>query len=103
MGIYGGVGGDWEAFSCAMTSGRQRVDIIKLSQVFPHLATESGEDLHGNKGYKAICFPLFLSLMSGRIKLSKHIWQEEAAAHFLLQLQYTDNPQNICEGITCLH
>ena len=25
------------------------------------------------------------------------------ASQFILQLQHTDNPQNICEGITFLH
>ena len=32
-----------------------------------------------------------------------HKATQETAAQFILQPQYTDNPQNICEGITCLH
>jgi len=32
-----------------------------------------------------------------------HKATQEAAAQFILQPQYTDNPQNICEGFTCLH
>jgi len=32
-----------------------------------------------------------------------HKATQEVAAQFILQPQYTDNPQNICEGITCLH
>jgi len=35
--------------------------------------------------------------------LKSHKTTKEAAAQFILQPQYTDNPQNICEGITCLH
>jgi len=32
-----------------------------------------------------------------------HKATQEAAAQFILQPQYTDNPQNLCEGITYLH
>jgi len=32
-----------------------------------------------------------------------HKTTQRAAAQFILQPQYTDNPQSICEGITCLH
>ena len=32
-----------------------------------------------------------------------HKSTQRAAAQFILQPQYTDNPQSMCEGITCLH
>jgi len=32
-----------------------------------------------------------------------HKETQRAAAQFILQPHYTDNPQSICEGITCLH
>jgi len=32
-----------------------------------------------------------------------HKATQEAAAQFILQPQYTDNPENICEWTTCLY
>jgi len=36
-------------------------------------------------------------ILIGRLTVYKETW--EVTAQFILHLQYTDNPQNICEGI----